>query len=133
MAKKKKDVPVTESLHFRPSSTLGTLINRFAEERGLTRVEAAKRLLSLGGRGLNTQFYDLICELSACMYGDAFDEACEHVRVEIACTTGSTQQEPPEEEKLAIARRLLERIRVVYGRDTSVGQQQRVQIHDRNE
>lgn len=77
------ETPPAEVIHYRPGGLLGRLLTRFADEHGISRASAARRLACLAARGLDADAYSEVEELSG-YAGCDFDSAAQLVHVAVA-------------------------------------------------
>ncbi len=115
MPKKKpsKQIPATETVHFRPGSWLGQMISSHADIWQLSRGAAAKRLVGLAICGLNENAYRDVEELRQLAAG-SFENALQQVYVEVVQREKQGQTQDSENRR-AVVRELLHRYQVMYG------------------
>lgn len=76
----RKRIRSGETVQFRPGERLGMLLDEFAAKFGVSRNEAARRLLQLAIRDLPLEVYPLVEQIEELMDGPAdFGEACQEL------------------------------------------------------
>ncbi len=115
MPKKKpsKQIPTTETVHFRPGPWLGQMIASRAESWQLSRGAAAKRLVGLANCGLNCTAYNDVEELCRLSAG-SFENALQQVYVEIL-QREDRGQTMSSEDRHTVVQEVVHRYRVMYG------------------
>lgn len=115
MPKKKpsKQIPTTETVHFRPGPWLGQMIASHADKLQISRGAAAKRFMGLAVCGLTENAYDDVEELRRLAAG-SFENALQQVYVEIA-QRETRGQNLNSEDRRSVVREIVHRYQVMYG------------------
>lgn len=89
----RKKIKNADAIQFRPGQILGELLDEFAGQFGLTRSEAARRLVHLAIRGLPIELYPYVVELQTLMYETPeFGDACLELVVAVNCSKNGTEK-----------------------------------------